>query len=104
MDGYSEVSLVHTVPFLAAVGLLSRSKEPHLPEFLKDEATQLQSNVPALDTREAEFLEAYFEQVDTEGRSWAPVTRDEGYRVRIKSGARVCSLAMTTISTKLTPK
>lgn len=91
MDGYSEVSLGHSVPFLAAVGLLSRSKESHLPEFLRDESTQLQSNIAALDTREAEFLESYFEQVDEGGKSWAPVTRDEGYRVRIKSGARVCS-------------
>lgn len=90
MDGYPQGSLDHNVPFLVASGL--NDAEPHLDleGELSSQGLLVKSDLPPLDTRESQFLEKYFEEIDSRGRSWAVVPRDEPYRLRIKTVGRVC--------------
>ena len=89
MDGYPLGSLDHNVPLIVACGLTSRAVEIELHEALRGEGAKIHSELPALDSQEAELLEKYFADVDSRGKSWKTVGRDEGYRLRIKSVSRV---------------
>ncbi|KAG6036822.1 hypothetical protein E4U41_005478 [Claviceps citrina] len=88
MDGYPQASLDHNVPFLVASGL--NATEPHLDleGELGSQGLLVKSDLPPLDTRESQFLEKYFGEIDSRGCSWAVVPRTEPYRLRIKTVGR----------------
>ncbi|KAG6184540.1 hypothetical protein E4U27_000899 [Claviceps purpurea] len=88
MEGYPEGSLDHNVPFLVASGL--NDAEPHLdlPGELRCQGLRVTSDLPPLDTREAQLLGNYFEEIDSRGHSWTVVPRNEPYRLRIKTVGR----------------
>lgn len=94
MDGYPLGSLDHNVPLVVFSGLTSRSAEVELEATLRDEAALLRSDQPPLDSKEAEILEQHFENVDGDGQSWTGVSREEPYRLRIKSVGRVSTSAV----------
>ncbi|UKZ50200.1 hypothetical protein TrVGV298_004457 [Trichoderma virens] len=85
MDGYPLGSLDHNVPLIVVSGL--RSDPPEQPPKAKGQVL-LRSDLPPLDGNEATFLESYFEEVDERGKSWTAVTREEHYRVRVKTVGR----------------
>lgn len=89
MDGYPLGSLDHNVPLVIFSGLTSRSSEIELDATLRDEAALLRSDLPPLDSKEAELLAEHFGNVDSEGQSWTAVSREEPYRLRIKTVGRV---------------
>lgn len=93
MDGYPLGSLDHNVPLVIFSGLTSNSVEVELDATLRGEAALLRSDLPPLDSKEAEILEQYFGNVDSDGQSWTAVPRDEPYRLRIKSVGRVSGIA-----------
>ena len=90
MDGYPSGSLDHNVPFLVASGLNSTEPELDLEGELSTQGLLVKSDLPPLESREAQVLEKYFEEIDERGTSWAVVPRDEPYRFRIKTVGRVC--------------
>ncbi|OAA70247.1 hypothetical protein ISF_02221 [Cordyceps fumosorosea ARSEF 2679] len=92
MDGYPLGSLDHNVPLLVFSGLTSTSSEVELDASLREEAVLLRSDLPPLDSKEAELLAQHFEDVDSEGQSWRGVSRDEPYRLRIKTVGRTYPL------------
>jgi hypothetical protein len=94
MDGYPVGSLDHNVPLLVASGLNDHPPELSLPETLQEQAIELRSELPSLETREAKALEEYFAELDTRGKSWVGVERDDAYRFRIKPVGRVCHLRL----------
>lgn len=90
MDAYPQGSLDHNVPFIVVSGLNSNTFELPLSEELKDQSILIRSELPSLDTKEAQVLDEHFQEVDAQGRSWTGVARDEKFRCRIKSIGRVC--------------
>lgn len=86
MDGYPLGSLDHNVPLLVVSGLSSSHDQP---EKVNGEGVLLRSDLPPLEGKEASFLESYFERVNERGKSWTVVTREEPYRVRVKTVGRV---------------
>lgn len=89
MDGYPPGSLDHNVPYIVASGLNATTNELPLAPELKDQAILIKSELPPLENKEADVLEAYFEEIDSRGSSWKSVERDESYRFRIKTLGRV---------------
>lgn len=89
MDGYPLGSLDHNVPLIIASGLTSRSTEVELDEPLRHDGQLLRSDMPPLDTKEAQLLEEYFGDINEKGKSWLGVSREELYRLRIKTVSRV---------------
>lgn len=89
MEGYPTGSLDHNVPFLVASGLNVAANELPLDAELRDQGILLRSDLPPLETREAGVLEQHFRDIDSHGRSWRGVERDELYRFRIKAVGRV---------------
>lgn len=89
MNGYPEGSLEHNVPFIVASGLNATANELPLPEQLRDNAILIKSELPPLESKEADVLEAYFEEVDKKSYSWKGVAKDEPYRFRIRTIGRV---------------
>ncbi|PTB68916.1 hypothetical protein BBK36DRAFT_1166792 [Trichoderma citrinoviride] len=96
MDGYPLGSLDHNVPLLVVSGLSSGQDQAEQPPKAKGKANGegvlLRSDLPPLEGKEASFLEAYFERVNERGKSWTVVTREEPYRVRIKTVGRSFTL------------
>jgi hypothetical protein len=90
MDGYPLGSLDHNVPFLVASGLISAEPELDLEGELRAQGQLIRSALPPLESREAQLLQRYFEEVDHRGSSWTVVPREEPYRFRIKAVGRVC--------------
>ncbi|KAI5464626.1 Gryzun, putative trafficking through golgi-domain-containing protein [Mariannaea sp. PMI_226] len=88
MDGYPPGSLDHNVPFIVAAGLNKETNELPPNAELKGQTILLQSELPPLESKEAEVLEQYFKEVDAQGKSWSGVTREEGHRFRIKTLGR----------------
>ncbi|KAK0385413.1 hypothetical protein NLU13_7889 [Sarocladium strictum] len=88
MNGYPEGSLEHNVPFIVASGLNATANELPLPEQLRDNAILIKSELPPLESKEADVLEAYFEEVDKKSYSWKGVAKDEPYRFRIRTIGR----------------
>lgn len=95
MDGYPLGSLDHNVPLVIFSGLSSNSPEIKLDATLREEAALLRSDLPPLDSKEAELLERHFAEVDSSGKSWIGVSREEPYRLRVKSVGRVSSFRRT---------
>ena len=89
MDAYPQGSLDHNVPLIVVSGLNSNSFELHLSDELKDQSILIRSELPPLDTKEAQVLDEHFKKLDAQGRSWTGVARDEKFRCRIKSTGRV---------------
>lgn len=94
MDGYPLGSLDHNVPLLVVSGLSSShedqaEKSPKAKGRANGEGVLLRSDLPPLEGKEASFLESYFEKVNERGKSWTVVTREEPYRVRVKTVGRV---------------
>lgn len=89
MDGYPVGSLARNVPFLVTSGLNSTPPELDLDGELGNQGILVKSDIPPLETKEAGILEEFFQAVDARGTSWAPVSRDETYRFRVKSVGRV---------------
>jgi hypothetical protein len=87
MDGYPLGSLDHNVPLIVVSGL--NSDPPEQPPKGNGQGVVLRSDLPPLEGKEANFLESYFEEVDERGQLWTVVTREEPYRVRVKSVGRV---------------
>lgn len=87
MDGYPLGSLDHNVPLIVVSGL--NSDPPEQPPKANGPGILLRSDLPPLESREASFLQSYFEEVDERGTSWTAITRDEPFRVRIKTVGRV---------------
>ncbi|KAH7175586.1 Gryzun, putative trafficking through golgi-domain-containing protein [Dactylonectria macrodidyma] len=88
MDGYPAGSLDHNVPFLVAAGLNSETNELPLNAELRDQGILLRSELPPLETKEAEVLAQYFEEIDAQGKSWSGVEREETHRFRIRTLGR----------------
>ncbi|KAK6451075.1 hypothetical protein FP744_10007326 [Trichoderma asperellum] len=86
MDGYPLGSLDHNVPLIVVSGL--NSDPPEQPPKANGRGILLRSDLPPLESREASFLQSYFEEVAERGTSWTAVTRDEPFRVRIKTVGR----------------
>ncbi|KAL7951862.1 Gryzun, putative trafficking through Golgi domain-containing protein [Trichoderma barbatum] len=86
MDGYPLGSLDHNVPLIVVSGL--RSDPPEQPPKANGRGVLLRSDLPPLEGQEATFLESYFEKVNERGKSWTVVTREEPYRVRVKTVGR----------------
>ncbi|KFA76803.1 hypothetical protein S40288_03033 [Stachybotrys chartarum IBT 40288] len=92
MEGYPLGSLDHNVPLLVAFGLhANTAKSPH-DGASTEQGILLRSDVPSLDTREAQALDEYFKEVDAAGKSWSAAARQEPYRFRIKSVGRSFAL------------
>ncbi|ATY58919.1 Trafficking particle complex subunit 11 [Cordyceps militaris] len=92
MDGYPLGSLDHNVPLLIFSGLTSTSSEIELDANRGGEVALLRSDLPPLNSKEAELLAQHFENVDNEGQSWRAVSREEPYRLRIKTVGRTYAL------------
>ncbi|KAM3512205.1 hypothetical protein MY11210_004123 [Beauveria gryllotalpidicola] len=92
MDGYPLGSLDHNVPLIIFSGLTSASPKIELDATLREDAALLRSDLPPLDSKEAELLEQHFGYVDSEGQSWTAVSREEPYRLRIKTVGRTYPL------------
>ncbi|KAM3453200.1 hypothetical protein MY3296_003963 [Beauveria thailandica] len=110
MDGYPLGSLDHNVPLIVFSGLTSTSPEIELDATLQEGAALLRSDLPPLDSKEAELLEQHFGHVDSEGQSWTGVSREEPYRLRIKTVGRTyplppkrASLPKDTEPTRMSP-
>ncbi|KAL6874961.1 Gryzun, putative trafficking through Golgi domain-containing protein [Trichoderma novae-zelandiae] len=92
MDGYPLGSLDHNVPLLVVSGLSSDHDQTAQPPEAKGKANGegvlLRSDLPPLEGKQAKFLESYFEKVNERGQSWTVVTREEPYRVRVKTVGR----------------
>ncbi|UKZ67694.1 uncharacterized protein TrAtP1_008851 [Trichoderma atroviride] len=86
MDGYPLGSLDHNVPLIVVSGL--NSDPPEQPPKANGPGILLRSDLPPLESREANFLQSYFQEVDERGTSWTAITRDEPFRVRIKTVGR----------------
>lgn len=89
MEGYPAGSLDHNVPFLVASGLNVAVNELPLDAELRDQGILLRSEIPPLESREGEVLERHFGDIDSNGRSWHGVEREEPYRFRVKTVGRV---------------
>ncbi|OAQ97921.1 hypothetical protein LLEC1_01222 [Akanthomyces lecanii] len=92
MDGYPLGSLDHNVPLVVFSGLTSSSSEIELDATLREEAALLRSDLPPLDSKEAKLLEEHFGNVDNGGQSWTAVSREDPYRLRIKTVGRTYPL------------
>lgn len=96
MDGYPLGSLDHNVPLLVVSGLSSSHDQPEPPPKAKGKANGegvlLRSDLPPLEGKEASFLESFFERVNERGKSWTVMTREEPYRVRVKTVGRTFTL------------
>ncbi len=80
MDGYPLGSLDHNVPLIVASGLTSRTPEVELDESLREDGNLLRSDLPPLDTKEAQLLEEFFRDVNEKGKSSLEVvTRRRNY-------------------------
>lgn len=90
MDGYPTGSLDHNVPYIVVSGFNLPPSELPLSKELQDQAILFRSEQPPLETREAKVLQTYLGEVDEEGRSWAGVSREEPFKLRIKNAGRVC--------------
>ncbi|KAL7938471.1 Gryzun, putative trafficking through golgi domain-containing protein [Trichoderma chlorosporum] len=90
MDGYPLGSLDHNVPLIVVSGL--SSDPPEQPPKANGQGVLLRSDLPPIEGKEAAFLESYFEEADERGKSWTVVTREEPYRVRVKSVGRTFAL------------
>ncbi|RFU78303.1 hypothetical protein TARUN_3925 [Trichoderma arundinaceum] len=86
MDGYPSGSLDHNVPLIVVSGL--NSDPPEQPPKANGRGVLLRSDIPPLEGKEVSFLESYFQEVDERGASWTVVTREEPYRVRVKTVGR----------------
>ena len=89
MDGYPAASLDHNVPFIVASGLNAESPELALDESLREQGLLLKSDLPALESKEAELIDGYLQEIDARGKCWTIFKRDELYRLRIKTVGRV---------------
>lgn len=87
MDGYPLGSLDHNVPLIVVSGL--SSDPPVQSSKTNGRGILLRSDLPPLEGKEVNFLESYFAEVDERGASWTVVTREEPFRLRIKSVGRV---------------
>ncbi|KAH6981964.1 Gryzun, putative trafficking through golgi-domain-containing protein [Ilyonectria sp. MPI-CAGE-AT-0026] len=88
MDGYPAGSLDHNVPFLVAAGLNTETNELPLNAELRDQGILLRSELPPLESKEAEVLGQYFAEIDAQGKSWSGVEREEPHRFRIRTLGR----------------
>ncbi|KAJ6442118.1 glutathione transferase omega-1 [Purpureocillium lavendulum] len=88
MDGYPAGSLDHNVPLLVASGLNSAAPELQLDGELKDQGILLKSELPPLESQEADVLGEHFAEIDSHGKSWTSVARDEPYRFRVRTVGR----------------
>lgn len=90
MDGYPPGLLERNVPFLVASGLVNEpTASSNLPDRFRDQGVLLRSDRPVLESREAEVLREYFDEVDKRGKSWTILDHKESFRFRVKVVGRV---------------
>lgn len=89
MDGYPTGSLDHNVPLLVAAGLNNETNELPLSAELKEQSILLRSEIPPVDSKNAEVLSQYFKDVDASAKSWSVFERNEPYRFRVRATGRV---------------
>jgi trafficking protein particle complex subunit 11 len=90
MEGYPAGSLEHNVPLIVVSGLSAEAASSEQDVAAKG-GVVLQSDIPPLETREAEVLEEYLQSIDARGRSWSAAAKEGTYKFRIKSVRRVCT-------------
>ncbi|KAM0331549.1 hypothetical protein ACHAQA_003227 [Verticillium albo-atrum] len=89
MDGYPAGSLDHNLPFLVVAGLTEApANELPLDAELKDQGVLLRSELPSLETKEAEALKEYIVSQDARDQPWNPQLATKPYKFRVGLAGR----------------
>ncbi|KAH7312383.1 Gryzun, putative trafficking through golgi-domain-containing protein [Stachybotrys elegans] len=91
MEGYPLGSLEHNVPLIVVSGLSATAAEQEQDGDTKG-GVVLRSDIPPLETREADVLGEYLQSIDARGRSWSAAAREGAYKFRVKSVGRSYAL------------
>ncbi|TDZ33889.1 Trafficking protein particle complex subunit 11 [Colletotrichum spinosum] len=84
MDGYPVGSLDHNIPHIVLAGLTSNAaKDLPLSAELRDQAILLRSELPSLETRDAETLRNYIVSQDGRNQPWNGRDSGRPYKLRV---------------------
>lgn len=90
MDGYPVGSLDHNIPHIVLAGLTSApAKELPLSAELRDQAILLRSELPSLETPDAESLRDYIVRQDGRNQPWNGRDSGKPYKLRVTVAGRV---------------
>ncbi|KAH7629967.1 Gryzun, putative trafficking through golgi-domain-containing protein [Sordaria sp. MPI-SDFR-AT-0083] len=92
MDDYPRGSLDHNIPFLLTLGVSppnsSSAHNPELSKSIKDQAIQVQSDLPTVDLPPAQALLHYIQERDASNLPCIAYEHQLRYRFRVKSAER----------------
>ncbi|CAI0653414.1 unnamed protein product [Colletotrichum noveboracense] len=89
MDGYPVGSLDHNIPHIVLAGLTSApAKELPLSAELRDQAILLRSELPSLETPDAESLRDYIVRQDGRNQPWNGRDSGKPYKLRVTVAGR----------------
>lgn len=90
MDGYPVGSLDHNIPHVVLAGLTSSpARDLPLSAELRDQAILLRSELPSLESRDAEALRDYIVRQDGRNHPWNGRDTGKPYKLRFAVAGRV---------------
>jgi hypothetical protein len=92
MDDYPRFSLDHNVPLLVTLGVPSE-ESPYTTDLdpaLRADAVAVESQVPSLDSDQAQDLLSYILDRDASDLPWNGRDAAVKYRFRVRTAERVC--------------
>lgn len=87
MDGYAPAYVAHNIPLLVVSGLGSVT---HDEAALKEVGTRITSEVPVVESADAQVLLRHFRDNDARGLSWNSREHNGRNKFRVKTVRRVC--------------
>lgn len=90
MDGYPIGSLDHNIPHIVLAGLISSpAKDLPLSAELRDQALLVRSELPSIESHDAETLREYIVRQDGRKHPWNGRDSGKPYKLRITVAGRV---------------
>lgn len=90
MDGYPVGSLDHNIPYIVLAGLASGpARDLPLNAELRDQALLVRSELPSIESQDAEALRDYVVRQDGRTRPWNGRDSGKPYKLRVTVAGRV---------------
>jgi hypothetical protein len=86
MDGYAPAYVAHNVPYLVVSGL---GDAPQKQADLEAEGVRIASDIPPVDSDDAEIIIRNFKDVDAEGLAWNNHASGGRHKFKVKIVGRV---------------
>ncbi len=86
MDGYATAYVAHNIPFVVVSGL---EPQAHETEHLEAGGTRISSELPSVETEDAQALLRYFRDSDASDLAWNAREHNGRAKFRVKAVGRV---------------